>query len=232
MSIKAFCSNHRNVGDTLNPIILKHFLKEDIERSDDPGKILAVGSIINFAKEGDIIWGTGLIEDTAMKLPNVKVLALRGKLTADRCNLETDTYGDPGLLMPLIYKPNVVKKYKKGYTVHFIDQQAFNKDLPDDELFIDVLQPYDIVIDQINMCEHIVSSSLHGIVLAEAYGIKASYVPSYSGGVIGGSFKFKDYLTGTNRDENCLNDEILPPIKDLDKIQKDLIKKLCYFKKC
>ncbi len=231
MSIKAFCSNHPNVGDTLTPVILKHFLKEEVERSDEPGKVLAVGSVINYAKEGDIIWGTGLIEDTRLNLPNVKVLALRGKLTADRCNLQTDTYGDPGLLMPLIYKPNVVKKYKRGYTVHFIDKEAFNKTLSDDELFIDVLQPYNKVIDQINMCEHIISSSLHGIVLAEAYGIKASYVPSYSGGVIGGSFKFKDYLTGTNRDVSCLNDDILPPIKDLDKIQEGLIKKLCYFKK-
>jgi len=229
MSIKAFCSNHPNVGDTLTPIILKHFLKEEVERSDEPGKVLAVGSVINYAKEGDIIWGTGLIEDTRLNLPNVKVLALRGKLTADRCNLQTDTYGDPGLLMPLIYKPNVVKKYKKGYTVHFIDHPTFNRNLPDDELFIDVLQPYDKVIDQINMCEHIVSSSLHGIVLAEAYGIKASYV--YSSGVIGGSFKFKDYLTGTNRDVSCLSNDILPPIKDLDKIQEGLIKKLCYFKK-
>ena len=229
MPIKAFYPNHPNVGDTLTPIILKYFLKEEVERSEEPGKILAVGSVINYAREGDIIWGTGLIEDVRMNIPNVKVLALRGKLTADRCNLQTDTYGDPGLLMPLIYKPNVVKKYKKGYTAHFIDQEVFNKSLPDDELFIDVLQPYDKVIDQINMCEHIVSSSLHGIVLAEAYGIKASYTPSYSGGVIGGSFKFKDYLTGTNRDENCLDN--IPPIKDLDKIQEGLIKKLCYFKK-
>lgn len=229
MSIKAFYPRHPNVGDTLTPVILKHFLKEDVENSDDAGKIIAVGSVINFAREGDVIWGTGLIQDEYRRMPNVTVLALRGKLTADRCNLETDTYGDPGLLMPLIYQPKVTKKYKRGYTVHFIDHDVFPKeDLKEDELFIDVMQPYEQVIDQINMCEHIISSSLHGIVLAEAYGIKASYVPSYSGGVIGGDFKFRDYLTGTNRDEN-LDD--FPPIENLSKIQDDLIKKLCYFKK-
>ncbi len=232
MSIKAFYPNHPNVGDTLTPVILKHFLKEDVERSEDAGKIVAVGSVINFVKEGDVIWGTGLIEDTQLKVPNATVLALRGKLTADRCNLKTDTYGDPGLLMPLIYQPKVEKKYKVGYTVHFIDHNVFPKDeLPEDELFIDVMQPYEDVIDQINMCDHIVSTSLHGIVLAEAYGVSASYASSYSGGVIGGSFKFRDYLTGTGRDEDDLTENPLPPIKDLSGIQQGLINKLCSYKK-
>ena len=225
--VKAFWFQHPNCGDTLGPTILQHFLGK-VEYSEEPPRIISVGSIITQAKEGDIIWGAGLIRDVFITLPKVEVLVLRGPLTAHRCNLNTDVYGDPAILMPLIYKPKCDKIYKRGYVPHYADRDIFHQThkLAEDEIFIDIVAPYKEVIDKICQCEEIISTSLHGIVLAEAYGIPAIYHKSYSGEVIGGAFKFLDYLLGTGREGADLYKQPIPPTQNIELRQNLLIKKL------
>ena len=48
------------------------------------------------------------------------------------------------------------------------------------------------VIDQINMCECVVSSSLHGLIVAEAYGVPARWI-CVENNLLGGNFKFWDF---------------------------------------
>ena len=48
-------------------------------------------------------------------------------------------------------------------------------------------------------CAYIVSSSLHGICVAEAYGIPAVWV-RLADNIVGGEFKFRDYYASTGRD--------------------------------
>lgn len=74
-----------NVGDTLTPKILKHFLPEDwrfrqtIESRSK--KLIAVGSIMRTVMPGDVVWGTGVM-NSIDRFPHAKdatFLAVRGQ---------------------------------------------------------------------------------------------------------------------------------------------------------
>ena len=53
------------------------------------------------------------------------------------------------------------------------------------------------IIDEINKCERILSSSLHGIIVAHAYNIPALWIKKGDIGSLNG-FKFKDYFSSVN----------------------------------
>lgn len=217
-----------NVGDSLSGLILKHFLpnEELFEVGKEyEGKIVSCGSVMSYLKEGDTVWGTGVIraEDKVPMASKCNFLAVRGKLTADIVKksggIVPDVYGDPALLLPLIYpKSKKNKKYSVGYIPHYVDR-SFVK-AGKDETIIDVSLPVEEFIDRILECEKIVSSSLHGIVISEAYGIPVEWI-QYSNKLTGGKFKFHDYLTGTNREPQEPGD--FPPIPNLKEIQDKLI---------
>ena len=65
------------------------------------------------------------------------------------------------------------------------------------------------VIDQICSCEIIASSSLHGLIVPDAYNIPNCWI-TLSGKISGGLFKFYDYFSSVNRKDS-------EPIK-IDKI--------------
>ena len=54
------------------------------------------------------------------------------------------------------------------------------------------------VIDEIKKCECVISSSLHGLIISDAYGI-ANVRVKFSDSIKGGDFKYKDYYSGVNR---------------------------------
>ena len=56
-------------------------------------------------------------------------------------------------------------------------------------------------VDQILECEVILSSSLHGIICGDAYGVP-SYWIKLSDDVLGNGFKFKDYFESVKRLDN------------------------------
>jgi len=137
-----------------------------------------------------------------------------------------EVYGDPALLLPLIYSKNAysgAKLYKRGIIPHYIDKKA-HPTLEDGDHLIDVLRPWPEVVDEILRCEAVVSSSLHGIVVAEAYGIPATWAV-WSSKVIGGPLKFHDYFLGTGR-EAYEPGEALPPIPELAARQQMLLQAL------
>lgn len=208
ISTKAFWFQAKNFGDCLTPVILKALLNESVELCrDGNGRWILAGSIIHTAHDNDIIFGTGSFKNHGTNAQNLTVLAVRGPLTAEKLNIKT-AYGDAGLIMPMIYpKSKSTKKF--GVVPHYVDFDDAHKRVP--ELCIDVRNSNPLpVIDAITSCSVILSSSLHGIVIAEAYGIPAfrtTFANSYSK-ICSFDYKHEDYYLGTGRK--------LPPPLSLD----------------
>lgn len=182
--MKAFWFPGTNVGDTLTPIILEHFTPHKAEwvPHDYEGKLLLCGSILESALPGDTVLGAGEYRDKNQDLTDVKVLALRGKLSG-----EAPYYGDPALLLPLIYDPLIKKNKEVGYIPHVWDQENYTD-------FIDVNLPWTKFVREVLSCERVISSSLHGVIIAQAYGISAEWV--FYDKIPGAKKKYKDYLSG------------------------------------
>lgn len=217
---KVVCGNW---GDDLNG----HFLSEIVSGATYPysasslayylhlKNYLVVGSTIDLRQTGNVIvWGAGIIdENRRITLPPRKILAVRGPKTRD-CLLKQgiecpEVYGDPALLIPYHYKPNSIKKYKYGIIPHKINND-FVKELTienvpvnkrSDVLIIDMsnYESWTEIPDMICSCNTIISGSLHGLIVAEAYGIPNVWA-EFGKPLIGGHFKFHDFFQSIHRD--------------------------------
>jgi pyruvyltransferase len=229
--MKSFWWENKNFGDIIAPIILEHFSGEKVERSIDKeeNRFLVIGSLVASAmSKGDTVWGIGLIEDKRVDGTGVEILSLRGPMTEERVeNNTTDIFGDTGLLISEIYNPEVEVKHKLGVIPHFIEKENYENC---GEFLINIKDDWKKVIEDIKSCEMIASSTLHGIVTAETYGIPTVWLRPGKG-IKGGEFKFQDYFLGTDRKEqktSTLQDmNVLDKIENLEDI-KTRIKKAFY----
>ena len=211
-----------NLGDALSPVILENFTehKSELASSDESGKLLLVGSLLDIVKDNDTICGIGSNKPNFTLEANdtMRFISVRGPLTRFQIKGADvpKNYGDPALLLPLMYFPKIEKKKKTGIIPHYVDKKYFPKDQ-----IIDIEQDYKTFVDQILECDEIISSSLHGIIIAEAYGIKTKWV-MYGDKIEGGEFKYQDYFLGTGRPIQEQNKR-LDPIENLKEIQKKII---------
>jgi pyruvyltransferase len=148
---------------------------------------------LRFAKDGDTVWGSGFIREGDTVSGNPNILAVRGPITGAKVGCSI--YGDPALLLPMIYQPSMAKRQHVGVCPHYVDEdlvtgRGFN--------VISMLgaEPTN-AIDAICACEHILSSSLHGLIVANAYGIPATWI-RLSNDLNGGDYKFRDYFASIN----------------------------------
>lgn len=190
-----------NVGDQLTPVIIEYLtgVRPGFVRQTTMGKLLAVGSLVEFTEIGDTIWGSGLIERRKInKYKDVTILAVRGKLTAE-CMRQSgynvpEVYGDPALLMPELFSPHEPIRHDLAVIPHYVEREAFSLNYPG-VYSIDVCSNYKSFIRQLVGCQKIITSSLHAYILANAYGVQAEYLQLTSK-IIGGYFKYEDYITG------------------------------------
>lgn len=173
----------------------------------DPAKphFLAVGSVLNFANPQSIVWGSGVI-NSSHKLSDSDYRAVRGPLTRKRI-LESgfncpEIYGDPCLLLPEFYNPEIEKKFELGIIPHFCDLKIVKSLIKNSSIKIIELLTNDIekTTREILECHNIISSSLHGIIAAHAYGIPAVWV-KFSNNLFGDGIKFKDYFASVRLNE-------------------------------
>lgn len=225
-----------NLGDDLNvPLVSAISGKYIIPlqwsiRSSKKKSYSVIGSIIPWwINDNTYVWGSGIktTNDIFYHIPK-KVFAVRGPLTRQVLldhNIECpEVYGDPALLAPLVYYPDMSirnnKLYKFGIILHendYSDKTLLNhlKNCPDRRItLIDICHysSWKNVIDSICQCQCILSSSLHGLILADAYRIPSIWCRfRYDFG--DGYVKFHDYFMTVGRD-----DEKMQIIKSYDNI--------------
>lgn len=202
-----------NFGDNLSTFVVHKISGEDVRNvkrwPGDEVVYVAIGSILHCAPAGSIVWGAGYMSaNSRMRKQPLKICAVRGKLTRDQVIKQgfscPEVYGDPALLCPKYYDPVITNKFKLGIIPHYVDQDSvlldrFRKD-PGIH-FINVRGPINKIMDEINSCERILSSSLHGLIVADAYGIPSLWI-KLSDKVVGGGFKFRDYFSSVGRKNN------------------------------
>ena len=153
------------------------------------------------------IWGSGFVcykeKDNPFYRRNMRFAAVRGELSKKRVEdilgkeLDIPT-GDAGILASYLLSEPVEKKYSVGIIAHYKEQDepVFQKlvETYPQSLFIDVRQTPDVVIRKIASCECIISSSLHGLIIADSLGIPNIHI-KVSDKLLGDGFKFDDYYS-------------------------------------
>ena len=185
-----------NLGDVLTPVLLERLGYAPRWTPQIAAKVLATGSIIRFARAGQTVWGSGAMRATDRPDPRARYLAVRGPLTR-RAVLKAggscpEVYGDPALLLPELVNGPVPKVHDLGLVPHYVDR-AIVAGLHPNEHRIDVLRADPLeVVREIRQCRAVVSSSLHGVIVAHAFGIPAAWV-RWSDKLSGDDTKFHDY---------------------------------------
>lgn len=198
-----------NFGDMLNPYLIPRLFNVKvnwIEQGSGRPHVLAIGSILQKANRSSQIWGSGFISTKCRMTRPSKIFAVRGPLTRDRLVKSgisaPKIFGDPALLLPRVYSPSVNKKYEIGIIPHYVDKRSeiINTCSKIKNIkIIDVQQKsMESIIDDILSCEIILSSSLHGLIVADAYNIPNIWI-KISNKLVGGSFKFNDYFKSVGR---------------------------------
>ena len=221
----------KNWGDYINPFLVEKLTGKKVVsykrvyNIKNRRKLFGVGSILHHpGLENSIVWGSGFIYPPKKLYGSPsRILALRGKKSAKIFEkfgvAHNHIYGDPALLFPTFYNPVKEFKYKIGIIPHYSELKAFennlkvlnNKDVKVISPMVPGNEVYKI-IDQIKECEIIISSSLHGLILADAYQVPSLRF-NYSNKLVGGDFKFEDYYSGIG-----LNSHEAIQINEIDKI--------------
>lgn len=165
--------------------------------------LFAVGSILNYANKRSVVWGAGFMSSRD-KYNGGIICALRGHLSnkkvVEQGGKECDVFGDPALLLPMFVPQSIKKIHNLGIIPHLTEYDFF-KERYGDKYYVINLKNSNIenVIMEITSCEAVVSTSLHGIIVAHAYEIPAIWIRV---GDINhaGDFKFHDYFSSVNID--------------------------------
>lgn len=185
-----------NFGDVLTPVLLKRLKDIDAVWSEpEDSEMVGAGSYLEkFNGYKGIVWGTGkMFAKTKVNLADAKVLALRGELSLKDSGCTPLALGDPVLLARFLALHPFDKEYEYGIIPHWNDKETEKNFEGRTYLRIDITAPVDDVIKNTSSCKKIISSSLHGLVLADALGIPRLWYPSRANP--GNGFKFRDYQT-------------------------------------
>jgi pyruvyltransferase len=178
-----------NLGDVLTPYILNNIgIKNYHVPANKQGKLICIGSISRYIHRRDVVWGTGIMYKNDPIEKSANYLAVRGPLTGDKvgCNV----YGDPALLVSRSISVINPPESDIGVIPHYIDYgKVYTKGIPE----INILRnnPLDVVREMLKF-KSLISTSLHGIIVAHSFGIPCGWwKPTDS--LDGDGSKFQDY---------------------------------------
>lgn len=228
-----------NVGDLLSKVTFGHLLDHNgigsLKSKRGTVRIAFIGSVIQFLTADAVVYGSGFLfeyvaQQFAKKKLKLDVRAVRGPLTRQKLieigYAVPEIYGDPAILLPLFYRPKIARN-KKDFLVipHWktVDKYV--------SMGYPVLSPltddWQNFIDEIASARLVISSSLHGLILAEAYGTPAILLNEVEKGNL---FKYRDYYLSTGRTEfpsaNTVEEGLampIPKVPDLEHLKRGLL---------
>jgi hypothetical protein len=210
-------SGRINLGDEITRAIVETVFERPVERAELADcEMVAIGSLLQIAVRNNLfatrvepihVWGTGLIGPREISARKAKYIyhAVRGPLT--RCLVEapaTLPLGDPGLLADRVWAPCPEKRHAWGIIPHYSqikhpEIERLHQQTPNSAL-VDVTDP-DIArtMCTISACDRILSTSLHGLILADVYRVPNYWLDVGVDASGGSSWKFYDYFASVGR---------------------------------
>ena len=198
-----------NVGDRLAPVITEWMLKRLglglAEPVAHPCHLLTLGSILGLGIFDAVVWGSGVNTfEHVGRIARQKdwrrldIRAVRGPLTAqvlrEHGYVCPQVYGDPAVLLPLLYP--IVHPARKCGALRI---GHYTRKAESGEEWLSVRTgDWRTFLDKLSGAEVVYSSSLHGIILAESYGIPAIFVRE---GMETELMKYYDWYFATGRYE-------------------------------
>jgi hypothetical protein len=204
-----------NFGDGIAPWLVGLLTGRLVHNAMDlPGPALAtVGSVIQWLQRPGLrVWGSGLIRplepedcDRLRSARPEAVHAVRGRLTRQELVNKLDwpvpeVFGDPAILLP-----RVVPRPAPLHEVAVVPHRLHRRLLPDDPLtapdarLVDVRGRPTSVVRDIAAAAGVVSSSLHGLIVAQAYEIPWVRLKITDAPLMGDDFKFDDFFSTLDR---------------------------------
>lgn len=222
-----------NFGDALSPIIVREVTGRDAVYSSIVScELLAIGSILDtfyrwqllrhllLRSEPVTVWGSGFIRKGGPRdAAPLRAVAVRGPHSRDRLGLPATTpLGDPGLLVRDLTQRASTPSFAWGIVPHMADIED-----PRINALVENTKAATIIrldddpmktLSKIGQCERIVSTSLHGVIAADALGIPNWWL-EIGDRLKGGHWKFEDYFASINRTDT--KPIAFPEGADLDK---------------
>lgn len=192
-----------NFGDEMSrEIVEAAFGRKVVWSAAEKADLVAIGSVLERMERPGTpvsVWGSGL-RSGALPEENTKremrFLAVRGNLTAERLGIkESVPLGDPGLLSKEVFG-HPVKQQDIVYVPHFSELAQWSRlnqfcDGVGARLVLPTAKPKKVV-REIGAAGVVFSASLHGIIVADSYGVPVVPLLPFSGAE--SSFKYHDYM--------------------------------------
>lgn len=206
-------ATHNNIGDYLSLIVLENVCSlkgiDFLQKVRSTKHLYAIGSILPGYQDATV-WGSGFGYDKPVRwyspfynflhrhYHRLDIRAVRGP-ESRRILMQMgipcpEVYGDPAVLMPLFYQPANIRK-KVDYIVipHYSKLSNYKGE---SNILGTFTRDHLKFIDSLLEAKLVISSSLHGLILAEAYGIPAVMLCDTPSTDI---TKYKDWYYSTGR---------------------------------
>lgn len=170
--------------------------------------LATAGSIAGWLEQsGSALWGSGLMgplaEDILVRLrglEQVRVHAVRGRNTRAELLRKTGwdvpaIYGDPALLLPRFLPASGGTGGGIAVVPHLDHRGCMENSSGPGITLVDVREGVETVAGRIASAEVCISTSLHGIIVAQAYGVPWVWLRVSDRLISGDRYKFEDFFT-------------------------------------
>ncbi len=215
---------HGNFGDELTGLLLARlFGRATVPVRLEEAELIGAGSILDaYARHlGSIsrwerakqqarelihrppselhVWGSGaMLADSSTRWPQEPVYhAVRGKLTACRLGKAAPVaLGDPGILAARLLNRRPAVEAQVALIPHFVDEHHVQQlELPRHWKVVHADRDAVATISSIAASELVISSSLHGLITADAFGIPCIWARSHHDLYKRSDYKFHDHAS-------------------------------------